>query len=143
MTEVAFHFNVPDKLAYACRLLRKILRRDARVVVQAGPELLEPLDRALWALAPHEFLPHCLASAAPAVLAASPIVLAQPGEPVPHQDVLVNLGHDVPPGFGSYARLIEVVSRDDMDDRERARSRWKHYKTRGYALVRHDLVLEG
>ena len=23
MTEIAFHFNAPDKLAYACRLLRK------------------------------------------------------------------------------------------------------------------------
>ena len=23
MTEVAFHFNVPDRLAYTCRLVRK------------------------------------------------------------------------------------------------------------------------
>ena len=30
MTEVAFHFNVPDKLHYTCRLLRK-----ARAALQA------------------------------------------------------------------------------------------------------------
>jgi DNA polymerase-3 subunit chi len=143
MTEVAFHFNVPDKVAYACRLLRKVLRRNAQVVVSGTPELMDLLDKALWTLAPHEFLPHCRASAAPALLAASPIVLAAPDEPVPHQDVLVNLGDEVPPGFGRFARLIEVVSRDDMDDRARARLRWKHYADRGYALVKHDLVLEG
>ena len=30
MTEVAFHFNVPDKLVYTCRLLRKACRARAR-----------------------------------------------------------------------------------------------------------------
>ena len=31
MTEIAFHFNAPDKLAYACRLLRKAVASGARV----------------------------------------------------------------------------------------------------------------
>ena len=30
MTEIAFHFNVPDKLAYSCRLLRKAYLSGAR-----------------------------------------------------------------------------------------------------------------
>ena len=30
MTEVAFHFNAPDKLGYACRLLRKAVATGAR-----------------------------------------------------------------------------------------------------------------
>ena len=33
MTEVAFHFNVPQKSGYACRLLRKATAGGARVVV--------------------------------------------------------------------------------------------------------------
>lgn len=33
MTQVAFHFNAPDKLAYVCRLVRKATRQDARVMV--------------------------------------------------------------------------------------------------------------
>ena len=32
MTDVAFHFNAPDKLAYACRLLRKAVGSGSRVV---------------------------------------------------------------------------------------------------------------
>ena len=38
MTEVAFHFNVPDKLGYACRLLRKAYAAGGPVgVVAAQP----------------------------------------------------------------------------------------------------------
>jgi hypothetical protein len=37
MTEIAFHFNVPDKLAYSCRLLRKAYLSGARVVVTGEP----------------------------------------------------------------------------------------------------------
>jgi hypothetical protein len=33
MTEIAFHFNAPDKLAYACRFARKALRSGARLVI--------------------------------------------------------------------------------------------------------------
>ena len=41
MTEVAFHFNAPDKWAYACRLLRKAVAAGAKVVVLAEPADLE------------------------------------------------------------------------------------------------------
>jgi hypothetical protein len=36
MTEIAFHFNAPDKLDYACRLLRKAVGRRPVVVADAG-----------------------------------------------------------------------------------------------------------
>ncbi|WP_198970084.1 DNA polymerase III subunit chi [Xylophilus sp. ASV27] len=142
MTEVAFHFNAPDKLAYACRLLRKALAGDAKVVVTAAAGTLDALDRALWTFSPVDFLPHCRAADAAPLLAASPIVLAEGGQPVPHHQVLLNLGEEVPPEFGRFERLIEVVGRDDEDDRQRARRRWKHYAERAYAITRHDLALK-
>ena len=58
MTEVAFHFNAPQKLAYACRLLRKAAASGAKVVVTGEPQLLRELDVALWTFAPLEFVPH-------------------------------------------------------------------------------------
>jgi len=141
MTEVAFHFNAPDKVAYACRLLRKALGGGARLVVLGDDETLGLLDRALWNMAPHEFIAHCRQEAPDFVLDASPIVLAPSTESVPHQQVLLNLGDAVPAGFGRFERLIEVVGRDDAEDRQRARARWKHYADRGYAITRHDLAL--
>lgn len=140
MTEVAFHFNVPDKLGYACRLLRKAAGSGAKVVVTGEADLLRALDTELWTFSALEFLPHChAASADPQVLAASPIVLADAPRATPHQEVLVNLGTRIPDGFERFERLIEVVTQDD-EDRQQARMRWKHYADRGYAIKRHDLA---
>ena len=50
MTEVAFHFNVPDKMNYVCRLLRKATLAKARVVVAGPQQALQTLDEALWTL---------------------------------------------------------------------------------------------
>ena len=140
MTEVAFHFNAPAKLAYACRLVRKAAGTGARVVVTGEPELLRELDVALWTFSPLEFVAHCHAESADAqVLAASPVVLSAEARSAPHQQVLVNLGAPVPEGFERFERLIEVVSTDEAD-RQDARRRWKHYADRGYAVQRHDLA---
>jgi DNA polymerase-3 subunit chi len=142
MTEVAFHFNAPDKVGYACRLLRKAVGTGAKVVVTGESRLLGELDVALWTFAPLEFLPHCRdRGAAPALLAASPVVLADSVRSAPHHQVLVNLGDAVPDGFEGFERLIEVVTGDEVD-RAQARQRWKHYAARGYAITRHDRARE-
>ncbi len=141
MTEVAFHFNAPDKVGYACRLLRKAVGSGARVVVTGDAALLRELDTALWTFAPLEFVPHCYGASDAAVLARSPVVLADSTRTAPHQQVLVNLGPPVPEGFERFERLIEVVTPHD-DDRQQARQRWKHYADRGYAITRHDLALK-
>ncbi len=140
MTEVAFHFNVPDKLAYACRLLRKAWGSGSRVVVTAEPETLQRLDLLLWTFSPLEFVPHCHSAACATTLAASPVVLAPALGHCPHHEVLVNLGPGVPAGFERFERFIELVTVADAD-RVAARSRWKHYADRGYAMQRHDLAV--
>lgn len=139
MTEVAFHFNAPDKLGYACRLLRKAVGTGARVMVTGETGTLRELDVALWTFAPLEFLPHCYGEATPAALAATPVVLAESVRAAPHQQVLVNLGGTVPEGFERFERLIEVVTEAE-DDRLDARRRWKHYADRGYAIKKHDVA---
>jgi DNA polymerase III subunit chi len=142
MTEVAFHFNAPNKLAYACRLLRKAVGNGSRVVVTAEPNDLKLLDGLLWTFSQLDFLPHALQSADAAVVAASPIILSESVADAPHQQVLLNLGPEVPDGFERFERLIEVVTHDEAD-RQLARGRWKQYADRGFAITRHDLNLKG
>lgn len=139
MTAIEFHFNAPDKLVYACRLLRKACNRGLRTVVTAEPAVLEALDRTLWTFSQLDFLPHCTAHAPARMLAASPVVLADSLATAPAYAVAVNLGHGLPQGFEKFERLIEVVGQQD-DDRQTARQRWKHYAQRGYAITRHDLA---
>lgn len=141
MTEIAFHFNAPDRLAYTCRLLRKAVASGARLVVTGPPEVLDRIDSDLWTFSATDFVPHCRAGAEPALLASSPVVLADDPVSTPHQQVLLNLGAEVPTGFERFERVIEVVGLDDTD-RQQARTRWRHYADRGYAMTRHDLSLK-
>ena len=142
MTEVAFHFNAPNKLAYACRLLRKAVASGSRVVVTAEPEDLKTLDSLLWTFSQIDFVPHAMQSASAKLVAASPVILSETTADVPHRQVLLNLGSGVPDGFEQFERVIEVVSHED-DDRKLARGRWKQYTDRGYDITRHDLNLKG
>jgi DNA polymerase-3 subunit chi len=141
MTEVAFHFNAPDKLHYACRFLRKAFKAGAKVMVYAERSVLQDLDVALWSLSPTDFVAHCLSGAPAHVLSRSPIVLSEDVSSMtdmPHHDVLLNLGQVIPQGFEKFERVIELVTLDE-GDRERARGRWKSYASKGYHLIRHDL----
>ena len=70
MTALAFHFGAPDKLGYACRLLRKAVASGAQAVVVADAESIAQLDTDLWALSATEFLPHCVGADGDSVVGA-------------------------------------------------------------------------
>jgi DNA polymerase-3 subunit chi len=142
MTEISFHFNVPDRTEYACRLLRKALRKGAQVVVTGAPPVLAELDRALWSFDPLEFVPHVMPRPGQALaprLRTTPVWLVADLAQAGHHDVLVNLHDDAPAGFESFARVIEIVTPIEAD-RAAARQRWKHYATRGYAIEKHEVA---
>ena len=139
MTEVAFHFGAPDRLAYTCRLLRKATATGARLLVRADAETRAALDLSLWNVGATDFVTHCDATATDAVRARSSVLLWDAGAALqPAFPILVNLAEDVPDGFEQFARVIEIVSTEEHD-RNLARVRWKHYTERGYSITRHDL----
>ena len=142
MTEVSFHFNVPDRTEYACRLLRKAVRKGAQVTVTGTPGELANLDRLLWTFDPLEFVPHVMPRPGQALtprLRTTPVWLVADLAQAGHHDVLVNLLDAAPAGFESFARVIEIVTADE-GDRSAARQRWKHYATRGYAIEKHEVA---
>ena len=148
MTEIFFHFNAPDKVAYACRLLRKAVKSGAQLIVSGEREELSKLDAALWTFSALEFLPHCDLGGDAVVVASSPILLTDAplakavfpnlseGAPAP---ILVNFGMQIPEGFERFERLIELVGNQE-NDREAGRQRWKQYSRRGYSITRHDVA---
>jgi DNA polymerase-3 subunit chi len=139
VTEVAFHFGAPDRLAYTCRLLRKATATGARLVVRSSVADSATLDTALWSVSATDFISHCDGAAAQGMRSRSSVLLLD-GEAELDTSfaILVNLADDVPAGFEQFQRVIEVVS-TDAQDRSLARLRWKHYTERGYAITRHDL----
>ncbi|HPU53745.1 MAG TPA: DNA polymerase III subunit chi [Burkholderiaceae bacterium] len=137
MTRIDFHFNVPDKIQYGCRLLRKIQRAGQRAVVYAPPAALASLDSELWSFSPLDFIAHVPASHP--LAASTPILLCSEPVETAHSDVLVNLAPQMPSFFSRFERLIELVSAGD-DDRAAGRERWRFYKERGYPLTSFDVT---
>ncbi len=142
MAEVAFHFNVPERTAYTCRLLRKVWRSGQRAHVAVDAAELHALDMALWTFAADEFLPHATQHAPAHVLSRSPVVLADADVVAPAGAIWVNLLPHVPAAWLAAPpgqRIIEVVTQDEAD-RRGARQRWREYTAQGHQLVRHDLA---
>ncbi len=138
MKSVEFHHGMSDKLAYACRLLRKAYGRGVQVVVVGDAQTLRQLDRQLWVFEEQEFVPHHCALRGQAWaprLAGTPLWLTDDPASAPgERSVLINLGDDIPAGVERYDRFLEVVS-NQPDERQRGRQRWRQYLSRGWVVT--------
>lgn len=134
MTRVDFHSKVPDKLLYACRLVRKARAAEMRVVVFTQDRAqLDALDTALWTFSEQDFLPHVMAG--DELAAQTPVILTADAEAaLPHHQVLINLSGETPAHFARFERLFEVISTDE-DDLAAGRERYRQYQQRGYPLT--------
>lgn len=134
MTRIDFHSNVPDKLAYACRLARKAYAAGSRIVLMTDDAAqLAELDGMMWTFSATDFLPHV--PAGDALASATPIILADSdGAELPHRELLVNLSRRIPAGVDSFQRVIEVISADEADAAA-GRQRYVAYKQQNYPLT--------
>lgn len=137
MTRIDFHSNVADRIAYACRLIRKARAADCRVVLLAqDSSQMQALDEALWRFSDLDFLPHV--QAGDRLAARTPIILTDAdSSELPHHQILINLSGSAPAHFARFERLFEIVSTND-DDKLAARERYVFYKQRGYPLTHFD-----
>jgi DNA polymerase-3 subunit chi len=134
MTRIDFHSNVPDKIAYACRLVRKARAANCTAVIVGSDQgQLAALDEALWTFSDQDFLPHVMAD--DALAAQTPVILAtRDTQEFPHYQVLINLASETPPQFARFERMLEIVS-SDAEDKIAGRERYRFYQQRGYPLT--------
>ncbi|RZT08874.1 DNA polymerase III, chi subunit [Duganella sp. CF402] len=136
MTRIDFHTNVPDKVAYACRLVRKAWAANNRVVLMAEDSAqLAELNAAMWDFSATDYLPHVLVT--DELAAQTPILLTDSDEaelPHTHKELLVNLSRRAPSQMTQFARMIEVISSQE-DDAAAGRKRYVAYKQQDYPLT--------
>ena len=137
-TKVEFHTQAPDKLLYACRLLRKAAASGTRVQVPADEDTLRQFDQLLWTFSNIDFVPHCLQDAPAQMLENSPILLTPQPQADATRAILLNLGSGVAEGFEQFDRIIEIVC-EDGDDKLQARNRWKRYAGAGCDMSSRNL----
>ncbi|MGV0954499.1 MAG: DNA polymerase III subunit chi [Fluviibacter sp.] len=133
MTQIDCYHDQPDRLTQAVRLaVLAWERRKPITFFIPDPAHAAAFDQALWATEPTAFIPHCYAHSAEADRTL--IIITDNLEAVAQDELLVNLGDDVPPGFARYQRLFEIVTQRDAD-KATARSRMAFYKDRGYPIT--------
>ncbi len=135
MTRIEFRTNIPDKVNYVCRWVRKALMQvpDVKIVILAEDKTqLTALDQALWTFSDTDFLPHAVLG--DPLLSRSQVILTADREAdLPESQILVNLSKEIPVSYARFDRLLELVSTDVIDT-EAGRKRYTYYRDRGYAL---------
>jgi DNA polymerase-3 subunit chi len=133
MTRIDFHSDVPDKISYTCRLVRKARAANCRLVLLTRDNAdLAALDQALWTFSELDFLPH--ATVDDELAPRTPVVLTDSDTAdVPHHEILVNLSGNTPAHFARFERMIEIVSAEEAD-KTAGRERYRFYQQRGYQL---------
>jgi len=133
LTQIDCYHDQPDRLTQAVRLATLAWQRRKPITFFIpDPARAEAFDKALWSSDPLSFIPHCHSNSAEADRTL--IIITDNLDAVSQDELLVNLGDDVPPGFARYQRLFEIVSRHDTD-KATARERMAFYKDRGYPIT--------
>ena len=139
MTQVDFYVlpeSAPkSRTLFACRLAEKAFALGHRVFVHApGEGAAREVDELLWTFWDRSFIPHCRADED----ADAPVHIGGGPEPAGDYHLLINLGAQVPSFVERFARVAEVVDRDETRKAE-GRERFRFYKDRGYPLETHKL----
>lgn len=137
MTQIDFYTRAEDRLHTACRIAVKAWQQGLRVLLLTpDAEATALVERLLWTTPATGFVPHV--RAADPLAAVTPVIVDHAPEPLPHDEVLLNLCRERPPCFSRFRRLVEVVSTDEEDSRA-ARERYRFYQSCGYPIRHHDL----
>ena len=137
---IDFHFNVTNRLLYACRVVRKARANNLTVAVWTkDSHKLDFFVRQLWSFEPTGFYPHVAAD--DELATETPIVYHTDETLLPARDVLILLDDEVPENwpalFERFGRVIDIVGASEAE-RLPARERFKIYRSAGMAPVAHD-----
>ena len=139
MQKIDFHYNVPNRLRYACFVARTVYRRGLTLAIWAADERrLRELNSLLWRFDDLAFLPHVHANSP--LASETPIVLSTQLEQL-NADVLLLIDDNLPPAweacFERFSRIIDVVSTEPAE-LQASRARFRAYRAAGVALAAYD-----
>jgi DNA polymerase-3 subunit chi len=139
MTRVGFYVlqssDGQQRLQLAARLADKAFQQGHRIYIHTGSEQqAREMDELLWSFRPASFLPHGLTGSGQD----QRIAIGWQQQVDQHDDLLINLGLEIPGFFSRFHRVAEVVTQDP-DSLAALRKAWTFYRERGYQLEKHDV----
>jgi DNA polymerase-3 subunit chi len=126
-----------ERLEFACRLAEKAWLRGHRVFVRTqSDDEARAFDDLLWTYHDRSFVPHEVTT--PGTLPSAPVVIGTELPQAGTDQLLLNLGADVPDGYALFTRIAEIIDGDALRRRQ-GRERFRHYRERGIAPETHNL----
>ena len=125
-----------DPLRLVCELARKAHDSDQPTLILARDAAqAEEIDDALWAFDEDAFIPHQIAGRNEGDDEV-PVLIAPPDIDASARPLIINMRDSAV--TLECDRVLEVVPADESA-RDPQRQRWTEYKTRGFALNKHDM----
>ena len=147
MTRVDFYIlpseGGTDAVVAAARLCDKAVSAGHSLYVTTPDAAqMEAIDGLLWSQRQGSFIAHERFVRTAPVEPLPKVLLGEGEPPEGWQDVLLNLGHAVPPWFSRFERVLEIVP-GDAESRAQCRERFKFYRDRGYTLNTFEQTADG
>ncbi len=147
MTRIDFYLlpeaGGSDPVVAAARLCDKAVAAGHTLyVTSADAARLDTLSSLLWTQRQGSFIAHERFVRDAPIEPLPKVLLGEAEPPAGWQDVLLNLGQDVPPYFSRFERLLEIVP-GDAASRAKCRERYQFYRDRGYQLKTFEQTAEG
>lgn len=147
MTRIDFYIlpaeGGTDPVVAAARLCDKAVSAGKSLYVTTPDAArLDALDDLLWTQRQGSFIAHERFVREAPVEPLPKVLLGDAEPPEGWQDVLLNLGQQVPPFFSRFDRVLEIVP-GDAASRAACRERFKFYRDRGYELKTLEQTAEG
>ena len=140
MQQIDFHFNVPNRSLYACRLIKKVHAMGKRIVVWGSdePALKKTFDD-LWRFEDMTFIAHAWAGSD--YEGDCSVIFSNNLDALPDADVIVLLDDNVPEDWASrlarFERAVDIVS-TRPDELAAARARYRVYRDAGVTPKAYD-----
>jgi len=125
-------------LLYVCKLVEKGFKQKIQpIYIQTkNQKQAEKLDKLLWTFKQDSFIPHTIVGAPD--FDSNPIQIGWSENQFCTAVAIVNLSETIPKSYLDSKKIHEIID-DDEIRKDRARERWKNYKSEGCHLGIHQI----
>ena len=129
------HFNSignNNYLLYVCKLVEKGFKQKIQPIYihTNNQQQAEQLDKLLWTFKQDSFIPHAIVGASDLD---SPVQIGWKENHFHPAEAIVNLSEEIPISYLESKKIHEIID-DDEVKKNKARDRWRNYKSEGCQL---------
>ena len=141
-TNVLFHhfesIERKDFLVYVCKLIEKGYKQNINpIFIKTNTQKqAEELDKILWTFRQESYVPHALVDKDNNT---QPVQIGWVDNEIEDAEAIINLSDGMPDTSNHLKKIHEIIENID-EKKEKARERWKKYKSIGFNIKAHKVI---